>query len=405
VAVEYALEALVDRLVGRGGRLQFRTDADPMTASIVFRTAASRAEAPHVSPGLDGLDTIATDPFVIAPDGPLTDMHLCDNAELLAGWLHNVAAELGQAGMSGRLEVPPRAETPTAATTRVNAVIALKVDYEAIMSSPHDYDSPPVGWWVSGDRTQRVLPALVDWCLDAPGEVWLFCVTAMRLRPEDARRIVLADVFLAPELRLQRTTTDRRQQRTLHLSSDGEVILSSYDPDQSWAHHFEALQEPLRHAAPDAAHAFVRSLPPAINHDEAWRMAPPAPVTVGPQLPTRHWPLAHLQADYIPDAYVQQVVTSAHLNRMQERHPLDPQRWRIENLGHDRHVVTSTDPAPWLDADPRAYTRDDNYDTRPPLPGLETLASARADFAPALLTRDVLAKHPTPPLTGPRLGY
>ena len=84
----------------------------------------------------------------------------------------------------------------------------------------------------------------------------------------------------------------------------------------------------------------------------------------------------HLLDRYLPDAHGVQVVRTAHLDRAH-----DLSGWQITVLGHGRHLVRARDLAPWY-ADV--------------LPDADTLALARADFAGALLTRQIIADTPSP---------
>jgi hypothetical protein len=74
----------------------------------------------------------------------------------------------------------------------------------------------------------------------------------------------------------------------------------------------------------------------------------------------------HLNGQYIPDAHGLQVLTDAHLARVD-----DLSGWIIEPLGAGKHLVQAKDLEPW-------------YATIDPDP--DTLAKARTDFGGMLLT-------------------
>jgi hypothetical protein len=395
VAVSYSVAALRRaRVVRGGGALQFVTRGDPRMALEVLRAAGRRAEEPFLGPGMEGENFISVAGFASAPDGPIVVLAECDSAELLAEWLASVAGQLEEAGLSGRIQAARSVETPRLNVPLMTMGIALQVELEEMLASPWSERQPEVGWWVSEERTRRVLPGLVDWCLDGPGRVHLFAGIGMDLAPKEVEPIVLSSVSSTSEVYLQRLTEDHRHQRRLWIHEGGGVICSTYDPDLGWAKRLQSVQQPLRHAGPDAMHALVRIAPSAPRLSYLWKYPPVTPYVEQRGLaPLRLWQLAHLQGDYVPDAYLQQVLTSAHLDRIGE---LPPDRWETEELGHDRHLVTARNLDPWLDYDPSPYHGSDNVYTRPAAPDPATLAQARVDLEPALLTLETLAQHPTP---------
>jgi hypothetical protein len=73
---------------------------------------------------------------------------------------------------------------------------------------------------------------------------------------------------------------------------------------------------------------------------------------------------------YLPDAHGIQVVTAAHLSRLGAL-----PNWQVRALAGSRHLVQARDLEPWFAADQ---------------PDPEVVAAARADFAAALLTPEVI---------------
>ena len=90
----------------------------------------------------------------------------------------------------------------------------------------------------------------------------------------------------------------------------------------------------------------------------------------------------HLLDRYVPDAHGVQVLRSAHLERAH-----DLSGWDITDLGHGRHLVQAHDLAPWY-----AQT----------LPDPDVLAHARADFAGAILTQEIIEANRPPWWAGAR---
>jgi hypothetical protein len=401
MTVRYSLQAMKRAGVVGGGRaVQFVTKAEPGAALEALVSAATVAEEPHLEAGLNGEDTISTSSYTQLPDGPMAFMHLCDNADLLAHWMRVVADQLEQAGLSGRLQVAKSVEPLFLNVPALTAVIALQIEQDTRLAAPHLYGTPPIGWWVSQDRTDRVIPALVDWVLEAPGEVYLFAGIGMHLTPEAAKSILLSMILSSNWKELKRVTEDRRQQRRLVVHEEGGVIVSSYDADSTWLEQFEALQAPLRQAAPAAVHALVRPLPPVDKQTDAWERPPATPYAATVGVASTLGAVAHLLGEYVPDAYAQQVLTTAQLDRIGE---LPAERWEVEDLAAGRHLVTARDLAPWLDVNLSPYSPEDTYMTRAAIPEAAILAQARADFGPAILTPEVLRANPTPSPTGPRL--
>ena len=398
MGIRYSTTALVKAgFVGGGRHLQLATKADPDRALEALRSASATAEALHI----DEDDVVATMSITRAPGGPILYMHLCDSAALLEEYLHVLARELEAAGLSGRLLAAKSVDSPRVYAPTLTAVLQLTLDYQAMLAHPHDYGAPDPNWWVSQDRTMRVVPPLVDWCLQPEGEVYLYTGIELRLDPGDVTPILLDSLRHNARAELRNIAPDRRWMRRLRLHESGGVFAQTYAPDQPWQTQLDTLQPVLRGTAADVANAFVRPLGSTIGkRNEAWRQPPATPLsTQWGGVGSRLWSIAHLDDEYLPDAYAQQVVTDHHLHRLGH---LPTDRWHIEHLGDHRHLITARDPQPWLDVDPRPYTKADNDFTRPAPPDQATLTQARDDFAPAILTLDVLEAHPAPEVTGPQ---
>lgn len=76
--------------------------------------------------------------------------------------------------------------------------------------------------------------------------------------------------------------------------------------------------------------------------------------------------------NYVPDAYGIQVLTAGHLGRAH-----DLSSWNVDDLGHDRFLVTAADLRPWI---------------VPDVPPDDVLARARADFGDMIASEDYLSE-------------
>lgn len=90
------------------------------------------------------------------------------------------------------------------------------------------------------------------------------------------------------------------------------------------------------------------------------------------------------------DVGVAQVLTSAQLAN---NSALAPERWHVEPLTEDRHLVAHRDPEAWLKqeagsaSEPRRWADFLND---------EVVSQARADFGEAIMTAETLERHPGP---------
>ncbi|MCW2832799.1 MAG: hypothetical protein JWN68_752 [Nocardioides sp.] len=210
MAVEYSLNAFRrSNFVRGGGAIQFATDTDPRVALEPFRAAARAAEAPHDAAAEDGEDFVASSAYSPAPGGPIGYMHICDNGELLATWLSSVANRLEGEGHAGELRIVKDVEGPKLNAPTAVAGITLCPEYGELLAAPLDWGNPPLRWWVSPDRTARVVPALVAWCLDTPGEVTVRAAIGLPLDP------VAAEEFVLGALNADTSTCRSREQRRL----------------------------------------------------------------------------------------------------------------------------------------------------------------------------------------------
>lgn len=140
----------------------------------------------------------------------------------------------------------------------------------------------------------------------------------------------------------------------------------------SWQHRIATLRDALTALPADTEHGFIR--PATRGALGLYNLDNVLPL---PGIEEHHVRYnKHLSGRYLPDAHGIQLVRTAHLDNAH-----DLTAWDITDLGHDRHLVQARDLEPWY-----AHTQ----------PEPDVLTQARADFAGALLTEQVITDHPTP---------
>jgi len=164
--------------------------------------------------------------------------------------------------------------------------------------------------------------------------------------------------------------------RSLHARIGGEVILQSYEPSRGWHAQIESLRAPLLATAADVLNTFVRITSTDVLSRQAAKDQPPGAPMSG-LLGSWSWSIAHLEGDYVPDAYGQQVITT---NELRRAHDLSPERWIVEDLGHDQHLVIAQELGAWFDTDCSPYQVGDDRYRNPAIPSPTTLTQARADY-------------------------
>jgi hypothetical protein len=395
MAVSYSFASLTKVLVG-GGFLQLETRMDPDVALDTFSRASDVAEQQFDDLSGDLVSSLGISP---AEAGPILSLHLCDTQKALQKYLDVLVEELEHAGIAGRLMPATDIEIPQLrpGAPAVTAALALELQYEEMLSAPRVYAiSPNPRWWVSQERTERVVPPLVDWCLEGAGDLYFHSVIGLQITTDQALGLFLNSKTRGQSALLKKTTEDAMYMRSLYAGVGGEVILQSYEPSFGWRAQIDSMRVPLIATAADVVNAFVRINGTGARSRAGVRDQPPR-TSLGKSVGGWIWRTAHLEGSYVPDAYGQQVITTSHLQRA---HDLSPERWTIEDLGNDRHLVTSKSLADWFDTDYSPYQVGDDRFRDPTVPSHATIAQARADFGPAIMTSEVLEASPIPDFTG-----
>ena len=160
--------------------------------------------------------------------------------------------------------------------------------------------------------------------------------------------------------------------RHVGLLPGAQTVLQTVGDTPTWEQRIDTLRDAIAERPDLLDHAFIRT---AYQRTGGWRsIAMATPIPHADESLFRY--NQHLTTTHVIDAHGIQVLTDAHLARLQ-----NPDRWNIEDLGHGKHLVTAPDLAAWY------------ADTTP---NAATLEQARDDFADLLLTDDAVSTHPPP---------
>lgn len=288
-----------------------------------------------------------------------------DSQEALRDWAQALATALTVAGFSGKLGPATDAAPPACLGSSLPPVPTGYVSYVLDPTALDDPHRREVGWLVSPAATERIA-ALLDRWARRPGAELILRQNLYSLAAQ------LPDA--APQLVKAVTETGRagldfvldRAQAALHtaLSYGGDGVFQVIGG--SWQHQVELLTEALVALPADTQQAYLRtSRRNRSSHTQLDAVQPLPGITESDVRYSKE-----LLAEYLPDAHGVQVVRTAHL-----RNAHDLSGWQVTELGDDRHLVRAADLEPW-------YAQ--------PLPDAGTLARARADFAGALLTKELV---------------
>lgn len=307
--------------------------------------------------------------------------------------LTHLTAGLQRRGVSGRLRAPDhvangyfdRVTLPT-----LSAVLLLPLDLNAFKQTM----GPGVNycWPVDPHIARSVLGPAVAWVTEIGGATTMDGALVV---PEAAVDLLVDRLPFANAS--VRTTPHNARMRLVRASSYGMVVVHGHDAARSKAEQLEDLSDLLRGVAPHVITAFIREIPlgggPLGTGGRLQILGMQKPLAMLDPLgaPRRSPGLlfgdaAHLEGDFVYDAFVHQVVTAAQRDRMR----LDPQRWQVTDLGKGRYAVRHLEPERWFDDDSRPL----EARTRTSPVARATLDRARHDFRDALLTKQTLAAHP-----------
>ncbi len=397
--VTYTLSAFKrDRFVGGGKHLLLQSDQDPELTLHAFRESTyAVTEALHDHEVRDEAYVVLDGP-VPSPNGPIARVQDCEPAKALPLMLEHLAADLTARGITGKLvpakEAKDRSPVARDAWPVLGMILSPLDDTDAMYAAYEDWRHHQLrkGSWVDEERLRRVVTTLVDWMTQIQGPVLIHSTTVVEADPAGLVDYVIQALKGRPRFAISATSSDNRRRQVRFAYS--EVLVYDFDPDQPRSQQLRALTDLATRLAPDLAYALVRELRSSTRDVIYLRDVPP---TIGLfEDLSSTGPVMHLEPHYVFDAGVAQVLTTSQLTKT----TLAPERWHVEDLGNDRHLVTALDPDPWLHPDPH-YIHQGN--TLPPdWTDPEVLAAARADFGPAILTLHTLRQNP-PPLTADQI--
>lgn len=394
--VTYTLSAFKRaKFVGGGQHLLLRSNqANDVALQALAEATYSVTEALREYEERDEAYVMLDSP-IPTPNGPMTRVRDCEPAKALPLMLDRLAAELTARGITGTL-TPVKDVFVDGPTGPVLGMILSPLnDTDAMYAAFENWRHLPLkrGSWVEEDRHRRIITSLMDWLTQIEGTVLIHTTTTIETSPEGLVDYVTQTLHSQHRFGISATSTDSRTRRKVRFA-ESEIIVYDFDLDHPRRNQLVTLTSLATRIAPDIAYALIRELRSTTLTVTALRKVPPT-ISLFNDL-THIGLIKHLEPHYVFDAGVAQVLTSSQLAKT----TLPKNRWQIEDLGGDRHLVTALDPDPWFNPHPY-YVHEGN--TLPPdWTDPELLATARADFGHAILTLDTLRQHP-PPLTSDQI--
>jgi hypothetical protein len=300
-----------------------------------------------------------------------------ESHEHLRVWLAALANRLERAGFTGILEGAELEPLPVwieyALSRRLGKVTERQpAAFIAWTRNLDDFDadeSRDSHWHVPAQRTEAICEMVAGWAepggdtAQAAGSVFRFAVPDWTILP----RFLIMSLTVNHSASLLRHTSLHQRARTVALSPSGNTGLQILDGATDWQSRLNELRHGMTQLLAFTDLAFIR---PAAAFAISWtdlhglRGIQEADVRDN----------MHLIDRYVPDAHGIQVLTANHLANAR-----DLSQWRVTELDHDRYLVEAADLAPW-------------YATEQPDPA--TVESARNDFGPMILTKDVITANP-----------
>jgi len=390
--VSYDLSAFKRaKFVGGGKAMRLEADQDDATAIAALHDACEVVtdefvEREHID------DYVMVGDPVPTPSGPMAPVQDCEPAKALPLMLERVAAELAARGINGRL-VPVKTEPDLPFSMEVfptlGMLLAPLIDTDAMYAGYGSWlnGTPQFACWVEPARLRRVVSELVEWATQVEGQILVGVVDRIEVSRTGLVDYVCSTLLREFMLTLSVTTSDNRRRRQVRFI-DMDVIVYDYDPDRPRREQLTHLSDLATNVAPDLSFALVREMG---TNGIAVRQLRSIPPTIELfHILQRTTEIKHFQSQYVFDAGVAQVLTSNQLGRT----TLDSQRWKVRDLGSDRYLVTDVDPDAWFYPEPRH--RPGRNMPREPWMEPDVLATARADFGPAILTLDTVRENPAP---------
>ena len=176
---------------------------------------------------------------------------------------------------------------------------------------------------------------------------------------------------LDPQHGVAQIVASQRQARIIRFTTKARASAQVVDTNRPPAETLADLLAPMRILATHLDYGWVRRAMSALPDEQDLAFVLGRPTSVTEEAAMSH---PHLLSEYVIDAHVAQVLTSAHLARAGT---LDS--YVLKEIAQDRFLAVARDPEPWLAE-------------RNPEPGV--LQQARIEFGSALLTSEILAANP-----------
>ena len=379
VEVTYSVAALKRAgIVGGGQLLQLQTKADAEPALAAYADAVAQANAAMHEAEREELYAQLNAP-VPTPGGPAAFVRDCEPTAALERMLELLSTVVRSHGISGRLvAVKPivhrRFDNVSLPTLSAGFLLSVDQAEFAARYDPAKRRFDHTAWCVPDDTTRAYLETALPWVLEVGGTVRVSIGEgSVHVDAEHVVELLTQTLSLEPQVSVM-STPDDDHMRVLQFGLAGWAAAGAYEPTPRAA-QLDDLLDLLSATASTVDASFVRA---SLTHylltrETVFRRMPPS-AWVGAQGNPGAMLALYLQADYVHDAHVSQVMTSAQLART---HDLDASRWSVQQVDADRHLVTATDPAPWLEG-----------------PSDDVISQARSDFGEAILTPATLAAHP-----------
>jgi hypothetical protein len=369
VEIQHSSIARAWRQSGGGDTwLQLRTRAGSIED---FATAVEQANEAAAAGGY-GADIVGAFPASM-PRGYAVQLIRATTLALVRNWVSDLATALAERGFAGKLGGAPEVGAIPCLFASEPPVPTGYVVWTLDPSAMQDERRRAAAWLVSPEATVRIAELADRWARRPGADIVLRQnLYSLAVQLENA----------APHLAQSVTETglagldfilDKNECAThTALAFGGEGVFQLIGGPKGWRQRINRLTEALTALPADTNQAYIRlGHRGKISHN-AIHVLQPLPYVE--EYHVRY--NKHLLDRYLPDAHGVQVVRDAHLAKAH-----DLSGWQVTELGHGRHLVQAPDLAPW-------YANG--------LPDPDTLARARADFAGALLTEQIVKDNPSP---------
>lgn len=322
-----------------------------------------------------------------------------DDTDALGSFVDDLAEALTTAGLDGQLTpvratgskkaVPPQEYEPC-----LTAGIAMRLDADAVNAR----DGARGGWYVDPATSDRIIAFALDWLQADRGSTLYFDNGTAR---RQATREELNELLSAGNFRnghrgfYKVISLAGTRLRRIDVDAFGHVLFEIRHTPRSWHTDLDTLTDVLTACAPDTRYGFIRrAKTPSHGYDHAvctWVPRPAVENTFQLTAPV-------IDGLYVPDAYGIQLLNAEQMARVGN---LDG--WDTQKIG-DMTLVSTRNPGAWFDKDGDATPEPDVYAVTTfehEAPSPATLAAARAQFAGALMTEQLVGQLRNEPYRNP----